>query len=57
MYHCSLKSNRKDLQVAVMTDGNFSQLYSIGFENGPQNPAQFPVNISSFEYVLYVRVK
>ncbi|CAF5131196.1 unnamed protein product, partial [Rotaria sp. Silwood1] len=49
IYHCTLKSGFKLLEVSLITNDDLSYIYKIAFENGIQNPAYFTVNIDSIK--------
>ncbi|CAF3679151.1 unnamed protein product [Rotaria sp. Silwood1] len=49
IYHCTLKSGFKLLEVSLITNDDLSYIYKIAFENDIQNPAYFKVNIDSIK--------
>ncbi|CAF5068046.1 unnamed protein product, partial [Rotaria sp. Silwood1] len=54
IYHCTLKSGFKLLEVSLITNDDLSYIYKIAFENGIQNPAYFTVNIDSINLQLTI---
>ncbi|CAF3667008.1 unnamed protein product [Rotaria sp. Silwood1] len=54
IYHCTLKSGFKLLEVSLITNDDLSYIYKIAFENDIQNPAYFKVNIDSINLQLTI---
>ncbi|CAF1495348.1 unnamed protein product [Rotaria sp. Silwood1] len=54
LYHCTLKSGFKLLEVSLITNDDLSYIYKIAFENDIQNPAYFKVNIDSINLQLTI---
>ncbi|CAF3866955.1 unnamed protein product [Rotaria sordida] len=56
IYHCTLKSGRKQLEVTLITNENLSNIFKIAIENDTKNPAYYEVNLDLIKYPLQLTI-